>query len=71
MTRAQLREWRKRQGITQQHLANLLSVHPVTIARWETGTRKIPSFLHLALKSLERPKRKGGEKHGKAEKKRK
>jgi len=25
----------------------------VCIARWETGVRKIPSFLHLALRCLE------------------
>jgi len=69
MTKGQLKEWRKKYGMTQQHLADLLSVSPITIARWETGTRKIPSFLHLALKSLEKPK-KGGERHG-AKKKRK
>ena len=47
--------------MTQQQLASLLGVFNVTIARWETGVRKIPSFLHLALIGLEKTKMKGGE----------
>jgi len=30
-----------------------LRVSRVTVARWETGTREIPSFLGLALAGLE------------------
>lgn len=48
-----LKEWRKANGYTQQNLADALDVLQITIARWETGVRKIPSFLHLALRCLE------------------
>jgi transcriptional regulator with XRE-family HTH domain len=70
MTGKELKEWRKNHKMTQQQLASLLGVFNVTIARWETGARKIPSFLHLALIGLEKSKRKGGEKnHGVCHKK--
>ena len=45
-------------GHTQVTLAKALGVHPIAVARWEIGTRRIPSFLHLALDALEC---KGGE----------
>jgi hypothetical protein len=31
----------------------MLGTHQVTIARWETGARKIPFLLPLALEALE------------------
>ena len=40
-------------------MAKVLGVHPIAVARWEIGTRKIPPFLHLALRCLELE---GGEK---------
>lgn len=76
MTSDDLRQWRKQNGYTQHSLAKALQVSHITIARWETDVRKIPSFLHLALRCLElgggelleRAKRKrkwkGGEKNG-------
>ncbi len=77
MTKEELKQWQKINGHTQQTLANALGVHRTAIARWETGAREIPSFLHLALRCLEleggepieRDKRKlktkkGGERHG-------
>lgn len=36
-------EARDGQGFTQQELATLLDVSPITLSRWETGTRN-PSF---------------------------
>ena len=30
---------RKKAGLTQVSLAHLIGVHPVTVARWETGER--------------------------------
>ena len=62
-----LKRWRELNGYSQQRLADALGVTQVTIARWETGFRKMPSFLHLALEALEarggdkkrRDKRKG------------
>jgi len=76
MTPEQLKQWRKANGYTQTRLARALDVYQVTIARWETGVREIPSFLHLALRCLEleggeplegatrKRKRKGGVNHG-------
>ncbi len=49
--------WRIKNNYSQSQLAKVLNVSTVTISRWETGMRKIPPLLHLALKSI---KRKGG-----------
>jgi transcriptional regulator with XRE-family HTH domain len=48
-----LKLWRKKCGITQVELARMLGTYQVTIARWETGVRKIPFLLPLALEALE------------------
>ena len=34
-----IREWRKRAGLTQEKLAELVDVHVNTLIRWENGTR--------------------------------
>ncbi len=49
----ELKEWRRGKGLTQEDLARRLGVIRLTVARWETGTRSIPSFLSLALEALE------------------
>lgn len=49
-----LREWRKLRRINQRDLGDILGVSFVTIARWETGERAMPPYLHLALESVER-----------------
>ena len=36
-----LKAFRKKQNLSQQQLASLLDVDRVTVARWETGIRKI------------------------------
>jgi transcriptional regulator with XRE-family HTH domain len=54
MTGKQLRERRKAMGLTQEQLADILGVSPNTIARWERGEMKIPSFLSLAIETIER-----------------
>ncbi|OPY68379.1 MAG: helix-turn-helix protein [Syntrophorhabdaceae bacterium PtaU1.Bin034] len=59
MTPDDLKKWREKNGYTQASLAKALAVIPITVSRWERGVREIPSFLHLALETLER---KGGEK---------
>jgi transcriptional regulator with XRE-family HTH domain len=53
MTGKELKEWRRKQGLSQEGLAQRLGVIRLTVARWETGARAIPSFLPLALEALE------------------
>ena len=59
MTSEALQAWRKKNKYSQSQLAKALDVIPLTVSRWERGVREIPSFLHLALKALDK---KGGEK---------
>ena len=54
-----LKLWRKKRGITQVELARMLGTYQVTIARWETGSRKIPFLLPLALEALENRMKEG------------
>jgi predicted transcriptional regulator len=60
MVGSDLKVWRKRWSITQVELARMLGTYQVTIARWETGARKIPFLLPLALEALENRQKKGG-----------
>jgi DNA-binding transcriptional regulator YiaG len=62
MTGTELREWRRKWGLTQEVLARRLGVIRLTIARWETGARSIPVFLPLALEALENRMKEDG--HG-------
>ena len=63
MTGQELKEWRRQTGLTQKDLARRPGIIRLTVARWETGTRAIFSFLPLALEGLENRMEKGG-KHG-------
>jgi transcriptional regulator with XRE-family HTH domain len=54
MTQQDLVALRERLQLTQQELADKLGIDRVTVARWETGARAIPAFLHLALETIER-----------------
>ena len=74
MTSEDLKRWRELNGYTQEGLAKVLGTYQATIGRWETNGRRIPSFLHLALRCLEleggestegKRKRKGSTSHGK------
>ena len=49
----ELKAWRKKYGYSQKELAEALQVTNVTVSRWETGERKIPSFLQFALRYFE------------------
>ena len=53
MTPIDLKEWREANGYSQSGLAEALSVHTMTVSRWERGVRVMPPFLHLALNCLE------------------
>ncbi len=52
-----LKQLRKRMGITQEDVGKLMDVDPLTISRWERGTRK-PMPVHL--RKIERIKKKNG-----------
>ena len=56
----ELKDWRKKQNLTQLELARYLNVERVTVARWEVGIRAIPPFLFLALEGIENRLMKGG-----------
>lgn len=60
----ELKTRREALEMTQEQLANALSVHVMTVSRWERGERAIPPHLPLALKTVEaeRGKKKGGKK---------
>lgn len=60
MKALELKRWREQFSCTQEELAQTLGVYQETIARWETGKRKIPPYLHLALEALGKRSRKGG-----------
>ena len=53
MKPSELVKWRKDYGFTQKSLADVLGVAEVTVFRWEKAMREIPSFLGLALESIE------------------
>ena len=53
MKQKELKQWRSSNKYSQSQLASVLGVDVMTISRWERGTRKIPSFLALALRALE------------------
>jgi DNA-binding transcriptional regulator YiaG len=57
MTPEELKKWRKENGYLQGELGAILGVALMTVSRWEVGTRSIPSFLHLALKTIPKKKR--------------
>ncbi len=59
MNSDELRIWRRNWGLTQVELARMLGTYQVTIARWETGARKIPFLLPLALEALDNRLKKG------------
>jgi transcriptional regulator with XRE-family HTH domain len=50
----QLKQWREARGLTQTELSELLGVHLNSVSRWEVGMRGIPSFLDLALETIDR-----------------
>ncbi len=49
MVSTESKTWRESLGLTQQALANLLGVHQVVVARWESGRHEPPPFLLEAM----------------------
>lgn len=56
MNGTEIKDIRKKRGLTQQELADIIGVDRVTVARWEIGAKK-PS--NLAKRQLSRLARKG------------
>ena len=52
MTETEIRGLRKRMGLTQQQLADLLGVTFVTVSRWENGTHGIRESAARLLRLL-------------------
>jgi len=48
----ELTAWRKKHELTLEGFGSLLGVTKACVSRWESGKRKIPPFLHIALKCL-------------------
>jgi transcriptional regulator with XRE-family HTH domain len=67
MKPSELVRWRKKHGYSQIQLGKALGVTTITVYRWEKAMREIPSFLGLALESIER---RGGEIKAEGKKKR-
>jgi DNA-binding XRE family transcriptional regulator len=45
-------EFRERRGWSQAQLALMLGVHYSTVSLWESGKRRIPASIEMALKSI-------------------
>lgn len=56
-----MKSWRSKRNLTQEELGGILGIAKNSVFRWEAGMRKIPPFLHLALKAIDL--KKGGEKN--------
>lgn len=44
--------WRRKYFLDQVDLAELLDVHPNTVANWENGRSRIPGMVPLALETI-------------------
>ena len=60
MDQTELADWRKEKAMTRKELAGLLGVHPMAVAYWEWGHRRIPPLLPLALEAIEHRMKEGG-----------
>lgn len=46
--------WRKRQGMTQDKLAERMGgISVYTVRRWEAGNRKLPPYIGLIMAAIE------------------
>jgi DNA-binding transcriptional regulator YiaG len=62
VTSAQIKGLRKRLGLTQQQLADMIAATQVTVTRWETGSNEpkgayLKALQELANKTKAKPKR--------------
>lgn len=49
----ELKDFRRRNDLTQARLAELLDVAANTVARWERDEYSIPQYIELALEAIE------------------
>lgn len=58
----QIKAVRKRLGLTQQELADMIAASQITVARWETGVKEPKGAYLQALKELTKRAKKNSEK---------
>lgn len=46
--------WRKRTGLTQARLAEILNVSISTVKKWESGLRKLPPYIGLLMAAIDK-----------------
>lgn len=46
--------WRKKSGLTQVRLSEILDANISTIKKWEAGTRRIPSYMGLLMAAIDK-----------------
>jgi DNA-binding transcriptional regulator YiaG len=66
VTPNRIKALRKRLGLTQQQLADMIAATQVTVARWETGSNEpkgayVKALQELANKAKTKPKRRKDE----------
>lgn len=54
MTAADLRNRRLALNLSQRQLAEAFGISKSTVAHWEQGVQRIPPYVDLALRTLER-----------------
>jgi DNA-binding transcriptional regulator YiaG len=60
MTSKEIKAVRKRLGLTQQELADMIAASQVTVARWETGLNEPKGAYLKALQELRKRLKKRG-----------
>ena len=56
MTKEEIRELRKRLGLTQEQFGKLLNAHPITVSRWESGEYKPDAYQTQFMEKYQKSK---------------
>lgn len=54
MTKEELKKWRKKMGLTQHELAQLLGYRKYAVMKWEQGKNPVPEWLELIALLIKR-----------------